>query len=531
MKANKLILSALGAMALAAQTFAQDSTATNAPVTKPAAEESRPAAEPLRDGEKGLRLNFRGAPLEQVLNYMSDAAGFIINVLPNTDIKGKVDVWTNQPLDKEEAVQLLNTILHQNGLAAIRTGRTLSIISRDTAKTNKDVPVRVLKGEPDKIPRSDEMVTQIIPVKYVNAAALVQNLQPLLPEYAQNGLSANEAGNSLILTASQTDVRRMAEIVAALDQAISNVSEIKVFQLKFADAKTLVDAVKELFTPPAQQNQNQAGRGQLFQNLFGGGGGPFGGGGPGGGRGGFPNGGNFGGNNSSRGNTSASAARVVAVADERSNSLIIAAASDAMPEIDRLVKEIDIEVDEVTEIRLFPLTNSDPNDVVEILTQLFPDPTSSNQQQGGRFGGFRGGFGGGGQFGRFNRGQQTTPSERASKQSRVISVADARTSSVIVTAARDVMPEIEKMIRQLDANRRGRQRVYVYNLENADVTQVEQVVRDMFDRSNNGRNNNQQQSALTSRQQQTIQQQGLNTGVGAGQGTRGGNNLGGQFGQ
>jgi hypothetical protein len=87
------------------------------------------------------------------------------------------------------------------------------------------------------------------------------------------------------------------------------------------------------------------------------------------------------------------------------------------------------------------------------------------------------------------------------------------------------------MIRQLDANRRGRQRVYVYNLENADVTQVEQVVRDMFDRSNNGRNNNQQQSALTSRQQQTIQQQGLNTGVGAGQGTRGNNNLGGQFGQ
>ena len=176
MKANKLILSALSAMALAAQAFAQDSTATNAAATKPAGEE-RPAAEPLRDGEKGLRLNFRGAPLEQVLNYMSDAAGFIINVLPNTDIKGKVDVWSNQPLDKEEAVQLLNTILHQNGLAAIRTGRTLSIISRDTAKTNKDVPVKV-EANPKNIPRSDEMVTQIIPVKYVNAAALVQNLQP-----------------------------------------------------------------------------------------------------------------------------------------------------------------------------------------------------------------------------------------------------------------------------------------------------------------------------------------------------------------
>src|SRR6185369_17233261 len=130
---------------------------------------------------------------------------------------------------------------------------------------------------------------------------------PLLPEDAQNGLSANEAGNSILLTAPQSDVHRMAEIIAALDTAVQNVSQIKVFTLKYADAKALVDSVKELFTPPQQQNQ-----------------------GPGGGRGGF------GGGNTARGNTSATAARVVAVADERSNSLIVAAVPDAMPEIERL---------------------------------------------------------------------------------------------------------------------------------------------------------------------------------------------------
>src|SRR6185436_11353100 len=228
------------------------------------------------------------------------------------------------------------------------------------------VPVKI-GPDPKQIPLSDEIVTQIIPVKYVNAAALVQNLQPLLPEDAQNGLSANEAGNSLILTAPQTDVHRMAEIVAALDTAVANVSQIKVFQLKYADAKALVDSVKELFTPPAQQNQGPGGRGQFFQNLFGGGGpggggGPFGGGGgPFGGGGGNRGGPGGGAGAGARGNTSATAARVVAVADERSNSLIVAAASDAMPEIERLVKEIDVPVDEVTEIRLFPLTNSDPN--------------------------------------------------------------------------------------------------------------------------------------------------------------------------
>jgi type II secretory pathway component GspD/PulD (secretin) len=552
MKATTVILSAFGAIALTA--FAQDADKpATATTTKDATEKAAPAetiaAAPVGENEKGLRLNFRGVPLTQVLDYMSDAAGFIINIAPNTEVKGKVDVWSNQPLDKEEAVQLLNTVLNQNGLAAVRTGRTLTVINRSTAKTNNRVPVKI-GPDPTKIPQSDEIVTQIIPVKYVNAAALVQNLQPLLPEDAQNGLSANEAGNSLILTAPQTDVHRMAEIVAALDTAVANVSQIKVFQLKYADAKALVDSVKELFTPPAQQNQGPGGgRGQFFQNVFGGGGpfggggGPFSGGGPGGGGPGGGRGG-FGGGNTARGNTSATQARVVAVADERSNALIVAAVPDAMPEIERLVKEIDVPVDEVTEIRLFPLQNSDPYEMVDLLTQLFPDPTTSNNQNQNRFGGFRGGFGGGGFGGgapggggfggnRFGNRNQTTTSERAVKQSRVVSVADARTSSVIVTASRDLMPQIEAMIRQLDGSKAKKKHVFVYNLENADVTQVQQIVRDMFDTGNNSVNNN-QQSALSSRQTQAIQNQnsganGLGQGFGGGGG--GGGGLGNQFGR
>jgi type II secretory pathway component GspD/PulD (secretin) len=302
-----------------------------------------------------------------------------------------------------------------------------------------------------------------------------------------------------------------------------------------------VDSVKELFTPPQQQNQGPGGgRGQFFQNFFGGGGGPGGGGpfggggGPGGGRGGF------GGGNTARGNTSATAARVVAVADERSNSLIVAAVPDAMPEIERLVKEIDVPVDEVTEIRLFPLQNSDPYELVDLLTQLFPDPTTSNNQNQNRFGGFRGGFGGGGfggggfgggRFGGGNRGQQNTTSERAVKQSRVMAVADGRTSSVIVTASRDLMPQIEQMVRQLDSSKAKKQHVYVYNIENADVTQIEQIVRQMFDTSNNSQNNN-TTSALASRQTQAIQNQ--NTGgntIGQGFGGGGGGGLGNQFGR
>ena len=57
----------------------------------------------------GLRMNFRNVPLEMVLEYMSEAAGFAI--IAEADVSGTVSVWNNEPLDKNQAVALLDSIL------------------------------------------------------------------------------------------------------------------------------------------------------------------------------------------------------------------------------------------------------------------------------------------------------------------------------------------------------------------------------------------------------------------------------------
>jgi hypothetical protein len=69
----------------------------------------------------------------------------------------------------------------------------------------------------------------------------------LLPEYARDSFSANESGNSLLITATQSDIRRMVEIIKALDDSISGTSNIKVYPLRFADSKEVANAIKELF--------------------------------------------------------------------------------------------------------------------------------------------------------------------------------------------------------------------------------------------------------------------------------------------
>jgi hypothetical protein len=301
-----------------------------------------------------------------------------------------------------------------------------------------------------------------------------------------------------------------------LDTSISSISSIRIFPLKYADAKELATAVKDLFAPPpTPQNQNGGGRAQQFFNRFGGGGG-----GPGG-----PGGGNAQASNAGAPNGN----RVVAIADERTNALVVSAPDDMMPTILKLVNEIDVNANDVTELRVFHLVNADPVEMVDVFTQLFPDETKSNdpnqQNQGFRFN-RGGGFGG---FGR--GGGRTTPaateSDRLKKKGRVSAVADQRTSSIIVSAASELMPQIADMVEQLDSSPAKKQKVFVYNLENADVQQVQQILQDMFDRNNlsGNRNGANQNSALVNRSLNAVTT-GNSAASSTGFGNAGGNNGG-----
>jgi type II secretory pathway component GspD/PulD (secretin) len=450
------------------------------------------AVRPVAEGEKGLRLNFRNAPLEMVLNYLSEAAGFII--ILEADLRGRLDVWSNQPLDREEAVELLNRVLNKNGFAAIRDGRTLTIVSRDEAK-KRDIPVRA-GNDPQQIPKSEAIITQIIPVRFINAVQVARDLQPLFPSSAT--IAANEGGNAVVITDTQTNIRRVAEIIRALDTSIASVSTIRVFPLRYADAKALATVVRDLFasTDSGRGNQQQQ---QQFRGFR-----PPGFGGDQGGQ-----------QQNPGGNARVATPRVVAVADERSNSLVVSAPEDQMTLIADMVAEIDTNVDDITELRVFRLQYADPQETADLILGLFPDPTQNTQGNRGqvRFGGF-----GGGQT------AANTTSTRLQKQTKVLAVADLRTQSVVVSAARDLMEQIATMVKELDADPSKKQKVFVYSVENTDPQAVEEILRGLFEgqnarnRSLNTTRNNQRQTGnqLNNRANNTSRNQGTRTTTGLG---------------
>ncbi|MDB6154599.1 MAG: gspD 1, partial [Chthoniobacteraceae bacterium] len=334
------------------------------PIAPPTADGTLPGApatagkSPITIGPDGIRLNFQGAALSEVLSYISDAAGLII--VQEVPVTGTVNIVSRKGIDTEEVVDLLNTVLLEKGFVAIRNGRILKIVNRNNA-VKRDLPVEV-GSKSKEIPRKDAMVTQIMPVRYGEAAKLVENLRPLLSDQAT--ISANDGSNSILLTDTQNNIHRIARIIEAIDTSVSGIANIRVFPLRYADATKLATVITQLFTTTSTTGNNR-------------------GGGGGGGGGGFPGFGGFGGGRGGGGGGGTPAApqsearqatsRVVAVADEASNSLIVSATDEALATIAEVIKGIDTSITDITSMHIFRLHHADATEMADLITNVFSD--------------------------------------------------------------------------------------------------------------------------------------------------------------
>lgn len=367
----------LGLALLAAGARAQDAA--------PAAGAPPPTATPPgREAPGSLRFNFRGAPLETVLNYLSEAAGFVIVL--ETPIRGTIDMWSAQPVSRPEAVQLLNLALNQHGYTATLRGRNLIVSSKEEAR-KKNIPIRT-GNDPREIPDNAEMVMQVIPLERIAAAQAATDLASLLPASAT--LTANQDSNSLVVTDTNSNIKHIVEVVAALDGSAGSVAAMRVFPLKNADPVEMAQLITSLFGQPA----TGATAGAAPIGTFG----PFGGafGGPGGGaaaaaalagRGGPGTTGGRGGNNAGgrggRGNQPSRGTPVVAVADPRTFSVIVTASREALNEIGGVIAQLDASSARKQKVFVYTLENGDVQQVEAVLKNLFQSSanrSSTNQQ-------------------------------------------------------------------------------------------------------------------------------------------------------
>ena len=473
-------LAALGTGALATQPTTAGPTGTPAvsPIISPAtpvaaaAPAAAPIAPPVLDGgktgEPKLQLNFQSVPIDTVLDYLSQAAGIV--VVHDGPLTGTVTVVSKQPLNADEAVDLLHTVLNGQGYAVIRNGRILQVVKNNEART-RDLPIYT-GSDPEAVPKTDEIVTQIIPIRHTNASKMVETLKPLLP--AQSMITVNDDSNSMVLTDTRITIHRIMEIVQALDTAVASILDIKVITLRYADATDTAAVINKVFTPPAAAaGRNGQNNNNPFQ-FFGGRRGGFGG--PGGGGDGTPD--------AAPNEAKQTSSYVSATADQRANAVIITAPTEMLAQVQDLVAQVDIPSEANSMLRVFPLHFADATEIANVLAGLYPSNSTTNQRNAaGGMGGGRGAM-----FRQMMAPPQPAQAEKSDRklaEATVVAVADTRTNSVIVSASPSTMSNIEVVIQQLDATPANVPNVYIYHLDNADVTDAKALLEGMFDKLDN----------------------------------------------
>jgi len=451
--------------------------------------DAKPVEVVKTNGDIKVKLNFQDTPLQTVLEYLSETAGLTI-VSGEGISDARMTVISRQPISLDQAVALINSMLKEKSLTTVLTGKTLKVVTLANAK-KENIPVRTGR-DPNAVVASDTVETYIVPVGHVTAVALAENLKALLPEYAS--LEANEDGNALIITDTTANIKRLMQIVVALDTHMASVAEIRVFRLVNTSATSVATLINSIFQQQAQgstRGRNQQGgfRGplEMMMEMRGG---------PGG------RGDNNRGSSQQSGGSTVNV-QVVAAADEQTNSVVVRGPAEALNLVQGIVDSLDDKSAKVADVRVFQLRYADATNVADVINQLFGQNASSSSSRG------RGGRGGSSEMPgpMMFRGPFTPGGEQAEGTSSLVQVtaaADSRTNTVVVTGPEAVLEVVAGVIEKLDSQIANVADVKVFRLEYADAVDTAELINEVFGQQSSTSSRSSRSSRSSSQQNQQI---------------------------
>lgn len=199
----------------------------------------------FKPGQDFVTLNFTNIDISALVKVMSELTrkNFIID----EKVAGKVTLMTPTRISPDEAYQVFLSALEIKGFTAVEDGKIIRIIPTALARQSG---LRVL---PDGDMRGEGFVTKLIRMAYVNPQDITRTLMPLISK--DGSLIAYPATNSLIITDSVHNIRKIESLIKALDQpAPEGKGKINVYYLKHANAedisKMLSALVARIPTPP-----------------------------------------------------------------------------------------------------------------------------------------------------------------------------------------------------------------------------------------------------------------------------------------
>jgi general secretion pathway protein D len=317
-----------------------------------------------------VTLDFDNVEIGVLVKFVSELTGK--NFLIDDKVKGKITIMSPKKIPLDDVYKVFLSILEVNGFTVVPSGSMTKIIPSSAAR-EKGLETRT-KNEPAG--QEDRMVTQIIALERANPDEIKRILDPIVPKTG-SVLSYAPAG-MIVVTDYLSNIKRLQEIVAALDVEGAG-NQISYIPLANASASEVVRSLTTIFA-------QTTGRG---------------------------------------------ATGIKAVADTRTNAVILMASGSETQNVRKLVDFMDKEIASgASNIQVYRLQNSNAEDLAKVLTSIVKEGSAQT-------------------------GTPATPRGPATTvvAKNVQIVPDKFTNSLVVMAEREDYKVIENIIKQLDVPR------------------------------------------------------------------------------
>ncbi|MCE9615326.1 MAG: type II secretion system secretin GspD [Lentisphaerae bacterium] len=211
-----------------------------------------PMAAPANATDGELRLKFSNAPIDLVLEAYAEQTGRTLLLAPSLPA-ANITLRSQGSLSEREYLEAIETVLGMNGIALLPEGAKFIRVVPNKQAREEPMPIRT--GE-ESDPKGDQpgLVSQMITLKYIEAAEAQKAIQPLQHAYAQT--HAFEGINSILLTDTAANINRILEVIALIDQPAEAREEPIVVQIHYAKASEIRQKLEQIIADSQKEQKS-----------------------------------------------------------------------------------------------------------------------------------------------------------------------------------------------------------------------------------------------------------------------------------
>ena len=200
------------------------------------------------------RLAFDQAPLEVLLYAYADVAGKILLPAPNLP-KTQVTLKTfeDRELTKEQYLTAIEATLTMNGVVIEPFDKIfLRAFERKSVRT-QGIRTAMEMPATNAVPEKGRVISQLIRLRHITAEEAQKALEGFKDP---NGLfQVFERNNTILVTDTQENINRMLEVVRELDVANPVLEDVFVRQIQYAVATEIKTALETIVTESQKEGQ------------------------------------------------------------------------------------------------------------------------------------------------------------------------------------------------------------------------------------------------------------------------------------